>query len=123
MPIRGLPVVGYLEQSISTAMVKALTAVGKFKPKYPFKDIETSASDFVALHLKGTYISHQANNPKSEEWLRKSYKKRLEQYMERCELMQYLTKETKSAQSATYLDADRQFKIGMEKFLKLGSQS
>ena len=33
---------GYMEQSVATALIKALTAVGCFKPKYPFVEVSSS---------------------------------------------------------------------------------
>ena len=45
---------GYMEQSVATALTKALTAVGCFKPKYPFVDAKKSALLYIAYHLKGT---------------------------------------------------------------------
>jgi len=44
---------GYMEQSVATALTKALTAVGCFKPKYPFVDSKKSALLYIAYHLKG----------------------------------------------------------------------
>ena len=44
---------GYMEQSVATALTKALTAVGCFKPKYPFVDAKRSALLYIAYHLKG----------------------------------------------------------------------
>ena len=44
---------GYMEQSVATALTKAMTAVGCFKPKYPFVDAKRSALLYIAYHLKG----------------------------------------------------------------------
>ena len=44
---------GFMEQTVATAITKALTAVGCFKPKYPFMDPRKSALLYVAYHLKG----------------------------------------------------------------------
>ena len=44
---------GYMEQSVATALTKALTAVGCFKPKYPFIDAKKSALLYIGYHLKG----------------------------------------------------------------------
>lgn len=51
--VNGLPMLGYMEQSVATALTKALTAVGCFKPKYPFVDAKRSALLYIAYHLKG----------------------------------------------------------------------
>lgn len=53
LPTTGLPMLGYMEQSCATALVKALTACGNFKPKYPFLSSSRSALMYVAYHLKG----------------------------------------------------------------------
>ena len=47
---------GYMEQSVATALAKALTAVGCFKPKYPFVDAKKSALLYIAYHLKGKNV-------------------------------------------------------------------
>ncbi len=54
--INSLPLMGYLEQTVSAKLNEALSSVGKFKPKYPFKSLETSASEYIALHLKCRFI-------------------------------------------------------------------
>lgn len=53
MLVSGLPMLGYMEQSVATALTKALTAVGCFKPKYPFVGAKKSALLYIAYHLKG----------------------------------------------------------------------
>ena len=55
LPVTGLPMLGYMEQSCATALVKALTACGNFKPKYPFLCSSRSALMYVAYHLKGKH--------------------------------------------------------------------
>jgi adenylate/nucleoside-diphosphate kinase len=55
LPVTGLPMLGYLEQTAATNLVKALTAVGNFKPKYPFLTPARSAQLYVAYHLKGKH--------------------------------------------------------------------
>ncbi|CAH3032698.1 unnamed protein product [Porites lobata] len=42
MLVSRLPMLGYMEQSVATALTKALTAVGCFKPKYPFVEVSSS---------------------------------------------------------------------------------
>ncbi|KAJ3156497.1 adenylate kinase [Geranomyces variabilis] len=78
-----LPLIGYLEQTVATKITEGLLAVGRAKPKYPYKTIEGSAVEYLALYLK-------AHNPKSKEWTRSAYKSRLKQFQERCELIGYL---------------------------------
>ena len=54
LSVAGLPMLGYLEQTVATAIVKSLTAVGASKPKHPFLSPTKSALIYVAYHLKGT---------------------------------------------------------------------
>ena len=52
IPVVGLPVAGYLEQAVASPLTSGLTALGKFKPKFPFKSLNSSACEFLALYLK-----------------------------------------------------------------------
>ena len=54
LPVTALPMLGFMEQTVATQIIKACTAVGNFKPKYPFLSPSKSALIFVAYHLKGT---------------------------------------------------------------------
>ena len=53
MAVTSLPMLGYMEQTVAAAITKALTAVGNFKPKYPFISATRSSMLYVAYHLKG----------------------------------------------------------------------
>ena len=55
MNILNLPMLGYLEQSTSEILIKALYGVGTFKPKFPFVSSTRSALLYVAYYLKGKF--------------------------------------------------------------------
>ncbi|XP_070081502.1 adenylate kinase 9 isoform X2 [Equus caballus] len=81
--LTSLPLPGYLEQGIATSLIKAMNSAGCLKPKFPFLSIKRSALLYIAFHLK-------AFNPKGSEYTRKKYKRKMEQFLERCELITYL---------------------------------
>ena len=56
IPISGLPMLGYMEQTLEVAIRKAATAVGCLKPKFPFLSVKQSALLYVAYHLKGRSV-------------------------------------------------------------------
>ncbi|KAI8894618.1 hypothetical protein BC833DRAFT_604251 [Globomyces pollinis-pini] len=114
IPLTGLPIVGYLEQAVAGSLTKALLEVGNFKPKYPYKTITESASEFLALHLK-------ANNPKSKDWIRKSYQKRLSNYQDNCDLMKVIADKLSSTRSEIVIDS--QIENQVNKFLLLNPQT
>ncbi|XP_078256014.1 adenylate kinase 9 [Rhinoraja longicauda] len=83
IPLPSLPMLGYMEQGAALSIIKALTAVGCLKPKYPFLSMTRSAILYISYHLK-------AYNPNSYNYLRKKYKKKLQQFEEHCNLITYL---------------------------------
>ncbi|XP_059153856.1 adenylate kinase 9-like isoform X2 [Physella acuta] len=83
LPFASLPMLGFMEQTCAIALVKALTAAGNVKPKYPFISSTRSALIYIAYHLK-------AFNPKSSPYIRKKYKQKLQQFEETCQLINYL---------------------------------
>jgi adenylate/nucleoside-diphosphate kinase len=54
--VQGLPIIGYLEQSVATSLVDALSSLGHVKPKYPFKSLKGSAIEYLALYLKCIFL-------------------------------------------------------------------
>ena len=54
--VTSLPMLGYLEQTVATAVINALSAVGAQKPKYPFLSSTKSALVYLAYHLKGNAV-------------------------------------------------------------------
>lgn len=110
-----LPIPGYLEQSVSQDVIKALTAVGNFKPKYPFLSPQESAVTYVALYLK-------AHNLKSSVFTRKRFHRKLKEFEDRCDLIKYLN----SNMSRAYKEeSDRPsgFDSKLEEFFRLERSS
>nr|XP_048700778.1 adenylate kinase 9 isoform X2 [Caretta caretta] len=109
--LTALPLTGYLEQGIATALIKAMNEVGCLKPKFPFLSVKKTALLFVACHLK-------AYNPRSSEYVRKKYKRKLEQFIDHCDLIPYLgTKMTRKYKEPQNRPIDFDHKLRM--FLSL----
>nr|XP_025040518.1 adenylate kinase 9 isoform X3 [Pelodiscus sinensis] len=105
--LTALPLTGYLEQGIATALIKAMNEVGCLKPKFPFLSVKKTALLFVAYHLK-------AYNPRSSEYVRKKYKRKLEQFIDHCALIPYLgTKMTRKYKEPQNRPIDFDHKLQM----------
>ncbi|KAE8286847.1 Adenylate kinase 9 [Larimichthys crocea] len=112
VPLTSLPTLGYLEQGVAVAVIKAMTAVGCLKPKYPFLTIQRSALLYVAFYLK-------AFNQKSSDYTSQKYKKKLALFEENCALIPYLS----STMRGNYKPPSERpidFEFKLNRFLALG---
>nr|XP_040016288.1 adenylate kinase 9 isoform X3 [Gasterosteus aculeatus aculeatus] len=112
VPLTSLPTLGYLEQGVAVSVIKAMTAVGCLKPKYPFLSTQRSSLVYVAFYLK-------AFNNKTPESTRKKYKKKLALFEEDCALIPYLS----SAMRGNYRPPGERpidFEFKLNRFLALG---
>ncbi|XP_032398949.1 adenylate kinase 9 isoform X3 [Etheostoma spectabile] len=112
VPLTSLPTLGYLEQGVAVSVIKAMTAVGCLKPKYPFLSIQRSSLLYVAFYLKGF-------NHKSTDYTRQKYKKKLALFEENCALIPYLS----STMTGTYKPPGERpidFEFKLNRFLALG---
>ncbi|KAF7262712.1 hypothetical protein EG68_00023 [Paragonimus skrjabini miyazakii] len=83
--VNALPLPGFLEQTVATALQRALSALGQDRPKFPFLKIKRSALIYMGLHLKGY-------NPRSPECEKQKYQSKLNDFMDACSLPKWLAK-------------------------------
>ncbi|XP_039637151.1 adenylate kinase 9 isoform X2 [Perca fluviatilis] len=112
VPLTSLPTLGYLEQGVAVSVIKAMTAVGCLKPKYPFLSIQRSSLLYVAFYLK-------AFNHKSTDYIRKKYKKKLALFEENCALIPYLSL-TMTGNYRPPCERPIDFEFKLNRFLALG---
>ncbi|XP_024146530.1 adenylate kinase 9 isoform X1 [Oryzias melastigma] len=106
--LTSLPSLGYMEQGMANPLIKAMTAAGCLKPKFPFLSARKSVLIYVGLYLK-------AFNPRSSEYSRQKYKRKLASFEEDCALIPYLS--SKMNPPPVEFSVDLQFKLN--KFLAL----
>uniref|UniRef100_A0A3P9IZJ1 Adenylate kinase 9 n=1 Tax=Oryzias latipes TaxID=8090 RepID=A0A3P9IZJ1_ORYLA len=106
--LTSLPTLGYMEQGMANPLIKAMTAAGCLRPKYPFLSAQKSVLIYVGLYLK-------AFNPRSSEYSRQRCKKKLASFEEDCTLIPYLS--SKMNCLPVEFSVDLQFKLN--KFLAL----
>ncbi|TPX32338.1 adenylate kinase [Synchytrium microbalum] len=112
IPVTSLPLVGYLEHTVSTALTDALGAVGKLRPKYPFKSMSKSANQYMGLYLK-------AHNPKSKAWVLERQMKKLKVFEGECALVE----QVRGGVTESYKDASGEVEVKLDKFFGLRNHS
>jgi len=82
-PLTDLPVLGYLEQSCSSAIHQSLSGLAQVKPRIPWRSVEQTALIYVGCHLK-------AFNKAASDYSREKYKKKMEKIEGQSDLLKYL---------------------------------
>eukprot|EP01137_Pigoraptor_chileana_P032498 Opistho-2@21949 len=111
LSVSGLPILGYMEQTVATAITKALTDLGRLKPKFPFHSAQESALRYIGVHLK-------AYNPRLTDFTRKRFRKILTHFEDSCALITYL----RQSMLDSYMKPDERpidFDFKMDRFLAL----
>ena len=82
-PLKELPALGFLEQSVSKSVSRALSSLSQNKPKIPWLSIEQSALLYTATYLK-------AFNQNGSDLSKEKYRKQLEKINDQTALLEYL---------------------------------
>ena len=100
--LSSLPVMGYLEQTISSAIVQSLLSLTRSRPLLPRTSTRDSALLFLALHLKGMFLHVPsyvgltlsiANNPSSSKYLLSHANNQLQQFNHFASLIPSISKQ------------------------------
>ncbi|CAH8663777.1 unnamed protein product [Schistosoma bovis] len=83
--VKSLPLPGFLEQTLSVALLRALSSISQERPKFPFITIKRSALIYMGLHLK-------AYNPRFPINEQKKNQQKLANYVNDCHLIPWLAK-------------------------------
>eukprot|EP00730_Choanoeca_flexa_P004987 TRINITY_DN11858_c0_g1_i2.p1 TRINITY_DN11858_c0_g1~~TRINITY_DN11858_c0_g1_i2.p1 ORF type:complete len:1540 (+),score=399.62 TRINITY_DN11858_c0_g1_i2:57-4676(+) len=83
LDVTRLPMLGYMEQTVSRLVTKALAASGLARPKHPRLSSKHSAVLYVALYLK-------AHNPKATAYSKAVWQKKLLAFKQQAGLAAYL---------------------------------
>ena len=74
-----------LELGMADTLQKALVAASQTRIKHPSLSLRETSVKYVSLYLK-------ANNPANNERKAMKYKERLDQFVEECQIAEYLSK-------------------------------
>ncbi|KAI9344788.1 hypothetical protein DFJ73DRAFT_626763, partial [Zopfochytrium polystomum] len=112
IPVSQMPMIGYLEHTVAKALTEGLSAVGRARPKHPFMDLTSSASEYLAIYLK-------AHNIKAKPWVRKAYETRLRKFEARSSLIQAITAETRGNGYIPPVKRSTGFNLAIDSFFAL----